>query len=65
MSNDDNNEIPKEAINQKDVENVQEPSLEDNEVSQDSNNVDPEDSVLSDATEESKRLIHRILQKTI
>jgi small subunit ribosomal protein S2 len=54
MSNDDNNEIPKEAINQKDVENVQEPSLEDNEVSQDSNNVDPEDSVLSDATEESE-----------
>ena len=54
MSNDDNNETPKEALDNTDAESVQNDTLVKSEETQDSGNLDPEDSVLSETIEEQQ-----------
>ena len=52
MSNDDNNESLNEALGDTDTESVQDDTPVKDEETQDSGNLDPEDNVLSETTEE-------------
>ena len=54
MGNDDNNETPKEALDNTDGESVQNDIPVKSEETQDSGNLDPEDSVLSETIEEQQ-----------
>ena len=54
MGNDDNNETPKEALDNTNAESVQNDTLVKSEETQDSGNLDPEDSVLSETIEEQQ-----------